>query len=141
MLFQGHLVDGFYHRTINIHISEEQLQRFTKLTKPSEIDDLISEILSQSKFGTMQALREFTADVWLTWKRRLTFDFDWPDISMETPRITVDNVVKLIVFAGILFVCRRYNISVFYVFASGALYFLYLHLDFECRKVSSCRCI
>lgn len=94
--------------------------------------------MSQSKFGTLQAVREFTADVWSTWKRRLTLDFDWPNISMETPRITVDNVVKLIEYAGLLFICRRYNISICYVLLYFILYFLYLHLDFECRKVGSC---
>lgn len=111
------------------------MQKFKKLTKPSEIDGLTSEILSQSKFGTLQAVREYTADVWNTWKQRLTFDFDWSNIQVEIPRITIDNIAKLFAFFGAFLICRRFNISFVFVMISAGLYFLYLHLDFECRKV------
>lgn len=136
--FQIEEADGFYHRTIHIHVTEAQLQKLTKLTRSNELDGVISDILAQSEFGTLHAIKELAVDVFSEWKRRFTFDFehfDWIELQKDIPVITFDNVLKLIAFGAAYFVCRRFGVNFGIVVVGAGLYFLYLHLDFECRKV------
>lgn len=120
---------NLFHRTFHIHATKEQLENLRKSKDASQIDGLISEILAQSEFGTLQLVREYTNDVVDTlWKRIPTWD------SNILPR-SKTVFINFIFIVSAYFVCRRFNFSFLVTILFASIYFLYEYLDYECHQV------
>lgn len=119
------------YRTMHIHATDEQLLKLKNLNDPDEIDSLIAEILKQTNFGTAQLVKEATIDAASTLYNAIP-SFD---ISFEIPSRTIEISINFALIVGGYIVCRKYGINFMIVITFSALYFLYLYLDYECRKV------
>lgn len=116
----------YFYRTLHIHVTEEQLEKLSKLADAEDIDDLVAEILAQTKFGTFQIVKEYTVDV--LQMIRPAFEFEIPS---RTKYLIMNFTLLLITYA----VCRHFNVSFLLVIFFTAAYFLYEYLDYECHKV------
>lgn len=113
---------------MHIHVTKQQLDNLRKSKDITHIDGLISDILSQTQFGTVQLVKEFTIDVVTTiWDRFPTFDY----LPRSKPILINFSLLVLSYF-----LCRRYNVSFLIAIFFTTLYFLYEYLDYECHKVN-----
>lgn len=133
--FQFDASTNFYHRTIHIHITKEQLKQFQKTNNPAYIDGLLSEVLSQNEFGTVQLVKEYTVDVAaVIWEKMPAL----PSISemnfslLPRSRPIFINFSLMIVM---YFVCRRFGINYLIVVFFILTFCLYEYLDNECQRV------
>lgn len=123
------------YRTVHIHVTKEQLELLSQLNSrdPIYIDGLLSEVLAQTSFGTMQLVKEYSVDLAAElWKNIPNV----PEIDFRSRSIYVN--VLLLVF--MYFVCRRFNISYMVALAFSGVYCLYEYLDYECHKVNINHC-
>lgn len=127
--FQFEKSTNFFHRTIHIHATKEQLENLKKTMDAKKIDGLISDILAQTEFGTLQLIQEYAIDI---------IDTIWNQFPIWNANIlprsqTVFTNFTLFVIA--YFVCRRYNMSFLIAVFFASIYFLYEYLDYECHQV------
>ncbi len=103
------------------------MDRFDKMTDVHDMDQLIAEVLYQSRSGTYELFKE----MYLTWKDM--FALYWGML------VSSRQIVLAIQFASIVliwFACRRFKLS-FSVFGLlFVLFYLYSFLDSECHRVS-----
>lgn len=117
-------------------MTQKQLDQLKASNDPIFVDGLISEILSQTEFGTVQLVKEFTVDIVSTvWDHSPSL----PSISNinfnALPRsrpILINFVMMILTY----FVCRRFRINYLIVVFFAIVYFLYEYLDNECHRVS-----
>lgn len=114
---------------MHIHATDEQLEQLKKLNDPDEIDSYIAEILAQTNFGTMQLIKEASMDVASTLYKALP--------SFEIPSRTIEITINFALFVVGYILCRKYGINFIVVIVFSVLYFVYMYLDYECRKVCS----
>lgn len=99
----------------------------------------MSEILSQTQFGTMHLVKEYTVDVASTIWNSLPSLPSIPSLSeinfnaLPRSRPILINVTILVLT---YFVCRRYKINFLIAIFFGIIYCLYEYLDAECHRVS-----
>lgn len=124
---------------MHIHITKEQMERLKKSDDPVYMDGVISDVLAQTDFGTIQLVKEYTVDVTSTiWDRLPSLPSlpDMSEINFNTfPRsrpILINFTILLLTF----FACRRFGISYFIVIFFALVYCLYEYLDNECHRVS-----
>lgn len=116
---------------MHIHVTEEQLTKLKNAKDSDEIDAIIPQILAQTNFGTIQLVKEAALDVASTlFKAIPSFD-----ISFEIPSRTIEITINFALLVGGYVFCRRYGIRFMIVIVFACIYFLYLYLDYECRKV------
>lgn len=129
---------NYLYRTVHIHITQAQLDELRKSNDPIIIDGLISKILAQTEFGTIQLVKEYTVDMATTiWSHLPSFKIptDSEFIFNTLPRsrpIFINFAVIVLTY----FLCRRFHINYFVVVFFGLAYCLYEYLDAECHKVS-----
>lgn len=117
---------------MHIHATEEQLKMLLESKNPVQIDGILSEVLSQTHFGTVQLVKEYTVDITAEiWKNIPPL----PTISFQTLPQSKSVLINSSILLVLYLLCRRYNISYFVVLAFAAFYFLYEYLDYECHKV------
>lgn len=120
------------YRTVHIHVTEEQLALLRESRDPIHIDGLISHVLAQTNFGTMQLVKEYSLDLSAQlWKHMPTMlDIDFQHVVRSRSII-----INFLLLVAIYFLCRRYNISYLVALAFAGAYCLYQYLDYECHKV------
>lgn len=120
------------YRTVHIHVTEEQLALLRESRDPIHIDGLISHVLAQTNFGTMQLVKEYSLDLSAQlWKHMPTIlDIDFQHVVRSRSII-----INFLLLVAIYFLCRRYNISYLVALAFAGAYCLYQYLDYECHKV------
>lgn len=124
------------YRTVHIHITKEQLEKLKKMTDPIHIDGLVSEVLAQTEFGTIQLVKEYTVDVASNIWNHLP---EWPPISeinfnaLPSSRPILINFTLMVIT---YFLCRRYRINYLLILFFVLVYCLYEYLDNECHRVS-----
>lgn len=107
---------------------------------PMIIDGLLSKILAQTEFGTMQLVKEYTVDIATTiWNHLPPFQWTIPTdsehIFNSLPRSRPIFINFAIVILTYL-LCRRFHINYLVVAFFGLFYCLYQYLDAECQNVS-----
>lgn len=142
MEFQFDESTNYLYRTVHIHITKEQLDELKKSKDPIFVDGLISKILAQTEFGTVQLVKEYTVDLAQTiwshvpsisnlWSITNDSDFIFNSLPRSRP-ILINFAVVILTYL----LCRRYHINYLVVVFFGLTYFLYEYLDSECRNVS-----
>lgn len=130
------------YRNVHIHITKEQFEKLQKSNDPAYIDGVVSEVLAQTEFGTVQLVKEYTTDVitsiWSHMPKLPSFS-SMPaidDINFNTLPRSRSIFINFIVVVLSFFACRHFKIPylVFVFFAT--VYFLYEYLDSECQRVS-----
>lgn len=109
---------------------------------PVYVDGLVSEILSQTDFGTVQLVKEFTVDIATNIRNHLGSLPSLPSIPTLSeinfnalPR-SRQILINFIMMVLTYFVCRRYRINYLIFLFFAFIYFLYEYLDNECHRVS-----
>lgn len=129
---------NYLYRTVHIHVTKEQLEKLKSSTDPVYIDGLVSEILSQSDFGTVHLVKEYTIDIATTIWNRLPTIPPIPSLSdinfNELPR-SRSIFINFIIVVLTYFICRRYGINFLVAVLFMLVYCLYEYLDAECHKV------
>ncbi|KAJ6637020.1 hypothetical protein Bhyg_09746 [Pseudolycoriella hygida] len=116
---------GIYYRSLHLHIREDQMNRFDEMTDVHDMDQLIAEILYQSRSGTFELFQE----MYLTWKDM--FILTWENV-MSSRQIVIG-----IQFAGFIlvwFASRKFKFSLTIVGMFFVLFYLYSFLDSECNR-------
>lgn len=104
------------------------MNRFDEMTDVHDMDQLLAEVLYQSRSGTFELFQE----MYLTWKD--TFILYWEWIMSQR------QVVIGIQFAGLVliwFASRKFKFSFSVVGVFFVLFYLYSFLDSECHRVST----
>lgn len=113
-------------------MTKEQLELLSDSRDSRYIDGLISDVLAQTSFGTMQLVKEYSVDLAVElWKHV-------PDLSNVDFRNVVRSrsvFINVLLLVALYFTCRRYNISYMVTLAFAGVYCLYEFLDYECHKV------
>lgn len=138
-VFQFDESTNYLYRTVHIHITKEQLDELKKSKDPIFIDGLISKILAQTEFGTVQLVKEYTVDLAQTiwshvpslWSIPNDSDFIFNSLPRSRP-ILINFAVVILTYL----LCRRFHINYFVVVFFGFAYCLYEYLDAECHNVS-----
>lgn len=115
------------------------MDELKKSRDPIVIDGLISKILAQTEFGTVQLVKEFTVDIAQTiwehmpslWSIPTDSDIIFNSLPRSRP-IFINFAVIVLTYL----VCRRFHINYLAVVFFGLTYFLYEYLDAECHNVS-----
>lgn len=118
------------------------MEKLQKSSDPVYIDGLMSEVLAQTEFGTVQLVKEYTIDVATTIWEHMPSLQDMPSSLSEInfnalPRsrpILINFLVMIISFV----LCRRYGINYLIFLLFVLMYCLYEYLDYECHRVSVC---
>lgn len=140
--FQFDESTNYLYRTVHIHITKEQLEKLKKSNDPIYIDGLVSEILAQTEFGTVQLVKEYSVDIAAAiWENIpiLPSLKEIPSLSeinfnaLPRSRPILINFVAL-VLSYVL--CRRYGINYLIFLLFVFIYCLYEYLDYECHRVS-----
>lgn len=116
-----------FSRSLHLHINEEQLRRFEEMTDVHDMDQLISEVLSQSRSGMFELFQE----MYLTWKDLLILYWDR---IMSSRQIVIG--LQFAGFVLIWFASRKFKFSFSVVGLLFVLFYLYSFLDSECHRVS-----
>lgn len=123
-------------------MTKEQLDKLKTSSDPIFIDGLVSEILSQTQFGTIQLVKEYTVDVASTIWNHIPSLPSIPSVSEinfnDLPR-TRPILINVIILVLTYFLCRRYQINFLIAIFFGLVYCLYEYLDAECHRVSPIR--
>lgn len=118
------------------------MEKLDASTDPIFIDGLVSEILAQTEFGTVQLVKEYTIDVATkVWNHMPSLPSmpsfsDMSDINFNALPRSRPILINFIVLVLTYCLCRRYGINFLVVLFFGLLYGLYEYLDTECHKVS-----
>lgn len=130
---------NYLYRTVHIHVTKDQLDELKKSKDPVFIDGLVSKILAQTEFGTVQLVKEYTVDLAQTiWSHMPSLSSDGDFIFNSLPRSRPILINFAVVILSYL-VCRRFHINYLVVAFFGLTYFLYEYLDAECHNVSPVR--
>lgn len=117
------------------------MELLRKSKDPIYIDGLISEILSQTQFGTVQLVKEYTVDVATTIWRHLPSLPSLPtmtsfsDINFNALPRSRPIFINFVILVFTYFLCRRFRVNYFIVVFFAVFYFLYEYLDNECHRV------
>ncbi|XP_037029161.1 uncharacterized protein LOC119069228 [Bradysia coprophila] len=114
-----------YYRSLHLHVSEEQMNRFDKMTDVHDMDQLIAEVLHQSRSGTYELFKE----MYLTWKD--VFLGYW-QLVMSSRQFVIG--IQFAGFVLIWFASRRFRFSFSVVGTFFVLFYLYSFLDSECHR-------
>lgn len=119
-------------------MTEEQMDALKKAHDPVVIDGLLSKILAQTEFGTVQLIKEYTMDIATTiwshvpsWSIPTDSDIIFNSLPRSRP-IFINFAVVILTYL----LCRRFHINYLVVVLFGLLYCLYEYLDAECHNVS-----
>lgn len=118
-----------FYRSLHLHINEEQMNRFHEMTDVHDMDQLIAEVLHQSRSGTYELFQE----MYLTWKDLLILYWEW---IMSSRQIVIG--IQFAGFVLIWFASRKFKFSLSVVGFFFVLFYLYSFLDSECHRVSAC---
>ncbi|XP_055304634.1 uncharacterized protein LOC129569618 [Sitodiplosis mosellana] len=131
---------NYLYRTVHIHITKEQLEKLKKSNNPIDIDGLVSEVLAQTEFGTVQLVKEYTVDVASTiWEHMPSLPSlqDIPSFSEinfnALPRSRPILINFVVMILSYIF-CRRYGINYLIFLLFVLIYCLYEYLDYECHR-------
>lgn len=119
---------GFLYRTVHIHVSKEQLEVLRESRDPRHVDGLLSEVLAQTSFGTVQLVKEYSIDLAAELWRRM------PNMDVRAVVRSRSICINVLLLVAIYFTCRRYNISYMVTLLFAAIYCLYEYLDYECHR-------
>lgn len=120
------------------------MELLRKSKDPIYIDGLISEILSQTQFGTVQLVKEYTVDVATAIWRHLPSLPSLPtmtsfsDINFNALPRSRPIFINFVILVFTYFLCRRFRVNYFIVVFFAVFYFLYEYLDNECHRVCIC---
>lgn len=117
-----------FYRSLHLHINEEQMKRFDEMTDAHDMDQLIAEVLYQSKSGTYELFQE----MYLTWKDM--FLLYW-ELIMSSRQVVIG--IQFACFVLIWFASRKFKFSFSVVGVFFLLFYLYSFLDSECHRVST----
>lgn len=126
---------------MHIHITKEQMEKLKKSTDPIYMDGLISEVLAQTDFGTIQLVKEYTVDVTSTiWDGMPSLPSlpslpDMSDINFNALPRSRPILINFTLLVLTFFVCRRFGINYLIVIFFALVYCLYEYLDNECHRV------
>lgn len=118
------------YRTVHIHATKSQFEMLRDLRDPRHIDGLLSEILAQTSFGTIQLVKEYTLDLSAALWKNIP---DIPDVRMLVRSRSI--LINFLLLVAMYFMCRRFKISYLVAMAFAGAYCLYEYLDYECHKV------
>lgn len=118
-------------------MTQNQLDQLKASNDPIFVDGLISEILSQTEFGTVQLVKEFTVDVVSTVWDHLPSLPSISNINFNALPRSRPILINFVMMILTYFVCRRFRINYLIVVFFAIVYFLYEYLDNECHRVSS----
>lgn len=98
---------------------------------PRYVDGLVSEVLAQTSFGTVQLVKEYSVDLAAElWKRMPNV----PDVDVRAVVRSRSIFINVLLLVVIYFTCRRYNISYLVTLLFAGVYCLYEYLDYECHR-------
>lgn len=129
---------NYLYRTVHIHITKEQMDELQKSDDPMIIDGLLSKILAQTEFGTIQLVKEYVVDITANIWNHMP-PLEWPftshsdhifDILPRSRPIFINFAVVILTYL----LCRRFRINYLVVAFFGLAYYLYEYLDDECHK-------
>lgn len=115
------------------------MDKLKKSKDPTYIDGLLSEVLAQTEFGTMQLVKEYTMDITTTiwnhvpklWSIPTDSEFIFNSLPRSRP-IFINFAIIVLTYL----LCRRFHINYAAVVFFGLAYCLYEYLDTECHNVS-----
>lgn len=116
-----------YYRSLHLHINEQQMDRFDKMTDVHDMDQLLSEVLYQSRSGTFELFQE----MYLNW--RDTFTWYW-QLILSSRQVVIG--LQFAVFVLVWFASRKFKFRFSVVALFFVLFYLYSFLDAECHRVS-----
>lgn len=103
------------------------MNRFDEMTDVHDMDQLIAEVLYQSRSGTFELLQE----MYLTWKDLLLLYWE---LIMSSRQFVIG--IQFAGFVLIWFASRKFKFSFAVVGLFFVLFYLYSFLDAECHRVS-----
>ncbi|XP_031636671.1 uncharacterized protein LOC116349398 [Contarinia nasturtii] len=130
----------FMYRNVHIHITKEQLEKLRRSSDPIYIDGLVSEVLAQTEFGTVQLVKEYTVDlattVWDNIPKLPSFSSvpSISEINFNTLPRSRPILINFVIFVMSFFACRRFQIPYLYFILFAIVYCLYEYLDSECHR-------
>lgn len=119
-------MDDHYTRSLNLHVSREQRDKFRTATDLRDIDGLLSDILHQSRTGTMEQMAQ-------SWSESIADAYAW----IVNQRY-LSNLAVVGVAVGCWLFSRRFNFNVIYVALLVIAFYIYQYLDAECQRVIYC---
>lgn len=116
------------------------MEKLQKSNDPVYIDGLVSEILAQTEFGTVQLVKEYTVDVATTIWEHMPSVQDIPSSLSEINFNALPRSRSILINFSIMIIsfvlCRRYGINYLIFLLFVFMYCLYEYLDYECHRVS-----
>lgn len=134
--FQFDESTNYLYRTVHIHMTKKQVEMLQKSTDPVYIDGLISEILSQTQFGTVQLVKESVIDVASTVWNHMPSMPSMSDINFNALPRSRPILINFVIMIFTYFMCRRFRVNCLVVVFFALVYFLYEYLDNQCHRVS-----
>lgn len=104
------------------------MNRFDEMTDVHDMDQLIAEVLYQSRSGTFELFQE----MYLTWKDMLIL---YGELIMSSRQMVIG--MQFAGFVLLWFASRKFKFSFTVVGLFFVLFYLYSFLDSECHRVST----
>lgn len=112
------------------------MEKLKNSEDPLYIDGLVSEILAQTEFGTVQLVKEYTVDVASAIWEHIPPLPSISEINFNALPRSRSIFINIGVMVLTYLVCRRYGINYLVFIFFAFVYCLYEYLDNECHRVS-----